>query len=816
MIIATYTDFREPPSAVNQIDRSLSLQSNSRKWWRKNRDLSPTERFTAYLEDVILKEVDGNVVIFFDEIDVVLEQPFSDDFFTTIRSIYNKRGVNKDWSRLSIVLLGVASASSLIKNQKGTPFNIGEVIKLDDFDREKTKPFHKVLGPCSDRLIDRIFYWTSGQPFLVHKLSATAFSWPKESRTPERIDEEVKCSYLKLKIEQDTHFNYIQSYLLDKSGSVGKTLCIYRNVLKGKEVEDEEQSQSISRLKLAGVVRSRDGKLAPRNRIYRALFNLNWVQEHVPLNQQKISTYGAASMLALTLLFVMGWSWWVTTDAYQIKAITNSAPGLIASSEITTVDEWRRALALSGFADKALELPVEDESWNLANIIGPFASAGRINEAVTSANLIQDLRYRSWVLAVISSELVRAGRFDEARTSASRIDDPRYRSWVLTKMAVEFAKARRVEEASEVAQEALAAASQIGDARGRLWALADAAGSQMGVARSLPRENNMAPTERTRIEKARAEAFNRTGDALTLISEQGTVADRAWVLAMGAWIYETASRAEDSLGVGPGASAPDNQSRAQAVEVWRQVNLIKSDTGVDEGRATATFSETRLSATRIKDHWSRSWALASVARGQVSLAKQVALRTTEKLFEIKLRNASRQTAREALTAAGMIQDPRDRALALAAIRWMVEQDGILPDALNDTGIGNAREQSRALLVVAAVLAKAGWTVEANRAVDEASHNATNIVEDDERSRILSALAGVQASLHKFQPARETADRCARSVDKLHAYSTILREYARRQNPDISILLEAEEIETDGSASERPATSCLSLRFSSSS
>lgn len=184
-------------------------------------------------------------------------------------------------------------------------------------------------------------------------------------------------------------------------------------------------------------------------------------------------------MSVLTLLFMVGWSWWVATDAYQIKAITNGAPELIASSEMTAADEWRRALALSGFADKALELPVEDKSWYLANFVGPFVRAGRINEAVKAANSIQDLRYRSWVFAVISCELARAGKFDEARAAAGQIDDPRYRSWVLTKVAMKFAEARRVEEASEVANEALDAASKIGDARVRLRALADVAGSQM-------------------------------------------------------------------------------------------------------------------------------------------------------------------------------------------------------------------------------------------------------------------------------------------------------------------------------------------------
>lgn len=318
----------------------------------------------------------------------------------------------------------------------------------------------------------------------------------------------------------------------------------------------------------------------------------------------------------------------------------------------------------------------------------------------------------------------------------------------------------------------------------------------------------MPPLEKARIERARAEAVNRTEAALTLIAEKGTVADRAWALALASWIYESVGRAEDSLTVGLGAKAPDDQSRSQAIGVWSRVNLVKSTELEDDRRAAAAFSEARNSATRISDPWSRSWALVNVARGQVSLARQQVQRHGEDKVDVKVKTAGGKTAMEALAEAEMIHDPRDRARSLAAVRWIIERDGLLPGALNDPAIGGARDQSRALTIVAWVLAKAGWTVEANRAANGASLNAYNIVNDEERSQSLSALASVQAYLHNFQLARETADRCARSVDKLQAYTAMLREYARRQNPDISVLLEAEEIETDSFSIHTPVNSFL--------
>ena len=69
-------------AVVNQIGRSLKLKVNSIEWWKAHNQLDATQRFTNFLEDVVLADVQGEVVLFFDEIDSVLSLPFSDDFFT--------------------------------------------------------------------------------------------------------------------------------------------------------------------------------------------------------------------------------------------------------------------------------------------------------------------------------------------------------------------------------------------------------------------------------------------------------------------------------------------------------------------------------------------------------------------------------------------------------------------------------------------------------------------------------------------------------------------------------------------------------------
>ena len=107
-------------------------QFNWRKWWREQRDLlSPLQRLKVFIEEILLVEVKGKIVIFVDEIDRVLSQNFSlDDFFAVIRSCYNYRGHKPAYRRLTWALLGVATPSDLISDPHATPFNIGRAIAL--------------------------------------------------------------------------------------------------------------------------------------------------------------------------------------------------------------------------------------------------------------------------------------------------------------------------------------------------------------------------------------------------------------------------------------------------------------------------------------------------------------------------------------------------------------------------------------------------------------------------------------------------------------------------------------------------------------
>src|SRR5207237_7588669 len=50
---------------IYQIKRSARLKTDTKAWWAANQHLGPTQRFVAFLEEVVLTEVSGDVVLFF-------------------------------------------------------------------------------------------------------------------------------------------------------------------------------------------------------------------------------------------------------------------------------------------------------------------------------------------------------------------------------------------------------------------------------------------------------------------------------------------------------------------------------------------------------------------------------------------------------------------------------------------------------------------------------------------------------------------------------------------------------------------------------
>ncbi|MEQ9238827.1 MAG: AAA-like domain-containing protein [Coleofasciculus sp. E2-BRE-01] len=263
----------------------LSRKINFSNWWRDREVLSPVQRLSEFIDDVLLIELSQNIVIFIDEIDSIIKIPFRDDFFAFIRACYNQRVDNPDYQRLTFCLLGVATPSDLIADRTlSTPFNIGTAIELTGFHLDEVNPLVQGLEPIVShpmQVIAEVLEWTGGQPFLTQKLCKLIVQESEsdtfksangiEALVRENIIENWEVG------DEPEHLRTIRDRI-KWSQRQKPLLLLYQQILHQGEVKAKDTPEQME-LRLSGLVVKQQGKLKVANRIYQAVFNQKWLDE---------------------------------------------------------------------------------------------------------------------------------------------------------------------------------------------------------------------------------------------------------------------------------------------------------------------------------------------------------------------------------------------------------------------------------------------------------------------------------------------------------------------------------------------------------
>jgi peptidoglycan hydrolase-like protein with peptidoglycan-binding domain len=258
----------------------LSSKFNLRGWWRDRDYLSPVQRLSEFIEEVLLVEVSQPIVIFIDEIDSVLSLNFStDNFFALIRDCYNQRADKQQYKRLTFTLLGVATPSDLIQDKNRTPFNIGRAIELKGFELFEVQPLLEgLVGKVSNpqTILQEVVDWTGGQPFLTQKLCQLI---PADIEAG-RVKELVRSHIIENWESQDEpeHLRTIRDQILKNEQHAGRRLGLYQQILQQGEIAFDETLEQME-LRLSGLVVKQQNKLRIYNRIYKAVFDHNWIDK---------------------------------------------------------------------------------------------------------------------------------------------------------------------------------------------------------------------------------------------------------------------------------------------------------------------------------------------------------------------------------------------------------------------------------------------------------------------------------------------------------------------------------------------------------
>jgi len=365
---------------IRRLKRSLGLEVKVLPWWRARAELSPVQRFSEFVEDVLLPATTQPIAIFIDEIDSLFKFEFNDDFFVLIRSFYQERAENAAYRRLSFVLLGVATPEDLIRNKQRTSFNIGgRFIDLKGFSAAEAEPLAAGLGEKSANpaaVLKEVLTWTNGQPFLTQRLcrliAESSFSLVAGSESA-LVAQLVRARIIKDWEAQDesVHLKTIRDRLLANEARSGRLLGLYQRILQAGKVPAVGSDEQIE-LRLSGLIREEQRCLRVANPIYAAVFDQGWIDEGL----LKLRPYGA-TMAA-----------WLATgrqDASRLLRGQALKDALIWANESRSLDDEDRLFLSASQAIEQADTQTRLEAEAEANQILSEAR-GQAEAALVAAN----------------------------------------------------------------------------------------------------------------------------------------------------------------------------------------------------------------------------------------------------------------------------------------------------------------------------------------------------------------------------------------------------------------------------------------------
>lgn len=256
----------------------------------------------AYLSGEALKDAYGLpcVAVFFDEIESMMKvrneqgQLFGDAFFLKIRDLYQNRNAYR--GRLVIGLAGAVSPRHLVKDLDVSPFNVGHQLHIDDFTSDETKTFTGYLANLNvnidDNVHESIYSWTSGHPYLTHRICSVLEQMVGERRvttiTTQVVEQVVKCTFFEPDNPMgiDSNVQHVERMLESLSEPARRKWQALRD---GEAVTYGGITKEIfTDLYITGVLKKLDDILIIRNRIYQKAFATN-VRSVEPVNELKMA-----------------------------------------------------------------------------------------------------------------------------------------------------------------------------------------------------------------------------------------------------------------------------------------------------------------------------------------------------------------------------------------------------------------------------------------------------------------------------------------------------------------------------------------------
>jgi WD40 repeat protein len=321
-------------SVAYRLLRQLRIRADLQNWWQDKSILSNRQRLVEFYSEIVLRNVHERIVIFVDEIQCIGNLEFADQLLASFRAAHNARATDPEFSRLTFVLLGECDPLSLIDVPELSPFNVTQPVVLGDFSRTDLDLFGTELNLPPEKAtvaLDRIYYWTSGQPYLSQKL---ARSISREQLGDDVADGVDRIATLQLAgrsaLHSEPNMSHIHREVVDDEKRREALLTLYGRIRKGIEVPADLGSELQRRLIAIGLIIIDDeGNLAIRNRLYGAVFTARWANEHLPTN------WRTPAIAVAVILFIVALPFWYTQllPKSYVRVLTSDTVELQAAND---------------------------------------------------------------------------------------------------------------------------------------------------------------------------------------------------------------------------------------------------------------------------------------------------------------------------------------------------------------------------------------------------------------------------------------------------------------------------------------------------
>lgn len=221
------------------------------------------QRATRYVQNQVLKPLNRPLLLAMDEVDRLFEAEYRSDFFAMLRGWHNNRAspvpLFRPWKQLDLALVTATEPYHLIANLNQSPFNVGEVIPLDDFSAEQVAELNQRHGaPLAPGPLAQLMALLHGHPYLVRR----ALYLVAGGLMPvERVLEQATSDYGPF----GDHLRYHLFRIVDnKALRAG-----LRQVIRSNRCDDEK---TIRLLIAAGLARQEAGAVLLRCPLYASYF----------------------------------------------------------------------------------------------------------------------------------------------------------------------------------------------------------------------------------------------------------------------------------------------------------------------------------------------------------------------------------------------------------------------------------------------------------------------------------------------------------------------------------------------------------------